>query len=139
MSGNERCSHCPLAADLTCRGPQLRRLCELVDPRNPKRKPEYVSVLDINSVAIQAAPATGYPPVATQAASLWRSIKGFVKSGGKLASKAERARRLAICLGCEKYDASQKRCRVCGCKNSAKVYIASDKCPLDKWSEVADS
>jgi ribosomal protein L32 len=76
-----------------------------------------------------------YPPITTQLGNFWRSMKGFVKSGGKLAPKAVRAERLRICQGCEHYDTTHKRCRKCGCRQSAKVWVASDRCPLDapKW------
>lgn len=81
------------------------------------------------------APVESYPPLAEQAVNLWRSLRGFVKSGLKLAPKAVRAERQAVCEPCEHYDAIAKRCRVCGCLGKAKVYIASDRCPLEppKW------
>jgi hypothetical protein len=37
------------------------------------------------------------PPARTQAASLWRSLRAFVTSGGKLAPKSVRATRQAAC------------------------------------------
>jgi hypothetical protein len=79
-----------------------------------------------------------YPSMATQTANLWRSLKAFVRSGGKFAPRQVRAGRLAICQACPKYDPQQKRCTSCGCVNSAKVYIAADACPLDppRWKAV---
>lgn len=80
-----------------------------------------------------------YPSATTQAANLFRSAIGWARSGFKITPKAERARRLAICLACPKYDSVQKRCSVCGCFNQARVFIASDSCPLNppKWTAIA--
>jgi hypothetical protein len=90
--------------------------------------------------AIVVALATGeeqpqvYPSIRQQSANLWRAIRAFVASGGKLAPKAVLAERLAICQGCEFYDRVQKRCTKCGCAG-LKVYSAVEKCPLNpaKW------
>jgi hypothetical protein len=85
-----------------------------------------------------ASETTDFPPLVTQAQNLFRSARGFVRSGFKLASKLERARRLEICRVCPKYVGN--RCSVCGCASAAKTWVASDRCPLDppKWSAVTD-
>jgi hypothetical protein len=77
--------------------------------------------------------AADYPSTGTMARNLWREIKAFVRSGGKLAPKALRLSRLAVCEPCEKWDSAQRRCRACGCKMDAKTYSLVAKCPLDKW------
>jgi hypothetical protein len=41
-----RCSHCPVAAGLRCKGREVRRLCELVDPTNTAYNPAYLSLLE---------------------------------------------------------------------------------------------
>ena len=87
-----------------------------------------------------AMPATGsYPPIPQQARNLFRTALGWVRGGFKLAPRKVRRQRLAICEACDKYDQVQKRCRVCGCANSAKVWIASDQCPLNppKWGAIS--
>lgn len=71
------------------------------------------------------APAS-FPPVRQQAMNLWRSAKAFIKSGGKLASKAERARRQSICQACPFWSGS--RCRKCGC-TALKLYAEAAVCP----------
>lgn len=72
------------------------------------------------------------------AKNLWRSIKDFVASGGKLASKSVRQKRTAICVRCVHYDLKAKRCTQCGCFQDAKVWVAAAKCPLDppKWGPI---
>jgi hypothetical protein len=76
-----------------------------------------------------------YPPLATQARSFLASVRDFIKSGAKIADRAERARRRAICQGCERLDVSQQRCRACGCSANLKPWLMSATCPLDppKW------
>jgi hypothetical protein len=77
-----------------------------------------------------------YPPAKTQATNLFRAVRAFLRSGFKIATRKERQARLAVCLGCDLYDQVRKRCRKCGCMNSAKVWIAADKCPLNKWPDL---
>jgi hypothetical protein len=75
-----------------------------------------------------------YPPVAVQARNLWRSIKAFVASGGKLAPKSVRAERQATCNGCPFW---RGRCLKCGC-TGLKLYAAVAVCPDDppRWLAV---
>lgn len=42
--------------------------------------------------------------------------------------------RLGICLKCEK--AELGICTICLCPLAAKSWIASEKCPIDKWPAV---
>jgi hypothetical protein len=74
-----------------------------------------------------------YPSIAKQARNFFRDMMAFARSGGKLAPKALRVARLAVCESCEKWDKQQRRCRACGCKADAKVYSLVAKCPLDLW------
>ena len=41
--------------------------------------------------------------------------------------------RMAICRGCEMYDAAQNRCNACGCFLAAKTRFRSAECELGKW------
>jgi hypothetical protein len=66
------------------------------------------------------------PPARTQAASLWRSLRAFVTSGGKLAPKSVRATRQAACNACPFWNGF--RCGRCGC-TGLKVYAAVVSCP----------
>jgi hypothetical protein len=40
-----RCPHCPLDRSLRCRGEEVRRFCELVDPSGPDYRREYARIL----------------------------------------------------------------------------------------------
>jgi len=48
--------------------------------------------------------------------------------------KATQKQRLDTCLKCEK--AELGICTVCFCPLAAKSWIASEKCPIDKWNSV---
>ena len=79
-----------------------------------------------------------YPPIQQQAQNLFRSALGWARSGFKLAPRDVRQQRLAECVVCEWYDAENKRCKKCGCVNGAKVWVASDSCPLEppRWTAI---
>jgi hypothetical protein len=108
-----------------------RRLCsdENPDIDGPNGRDAYRSLM----LRLANEQETKYPPIHQQARNLWRDIKAFVRSGGKLAPKPLRTARLSVCESCEKWDKQQRRCTVCGCKGDAKVYSLVAKCPLDKW------
>lgn len=127
MSG--KCGHCPLAEG-ACRGEQHVRFCELVDPGSSEFRPYIVAYLRVEDVQ------EGYPSPIVQAHNLWRDIKAFVLSGGKLAPKALRAARLGACEPCEKWDRVQRRCTQCGCREDVKVYSLAAECPLGKWPVI---
>jgi hypothetical protein len=76
---------------------------------------------------------TAYPSVRHQARNLWRSVKAFVASGGKLAPKAVRAERQRTCAVCPYWTGA--RCRKCGCATPIKIYSAAEVCPDDppRW------
>jgi hypothetical protein len=40
-----RCAHCPIPEGLICRGEDVRRLCEIVDPEHAAYNPGYIRVL----------------------------------------------------------------------------------------------
>ena len=48
--------------------------------------------------------------------------------------KATQKQRLDTCLKCEK--AELGICTICLCPLAAKSWIASEKCPIDKWNSV---
>jgi hypothetical protein len=75
---------------------------------------------------VQERPRVHMPSVYVQALNLWRSIREFVKSGGKLAPKSVRAERQATCNVCPHWNGS--RCLRCGC-TGLKLYAAAVACP----------
>ena len=48
--------------------------------------------------------------------------------------KATQKERLGTCLKCEK--AELGICTICFCPLAAKSWIASEKCPIDKWQSA---
>jgi hypothetical protein len=115
---------------------QRHRYRWLTSDQNPDAwaRERYREAMTAQAAQAEApAPPAGMPPVRRQAANLWRSIRAFVASGGKLAPKSVRAQRLAICRQCEWWNGF--RCRKCGCATPIKVWAAEEVCPLDppKW------
>jgi len=50
-----------------------------------------------------------------------------------LAQKTKVEERLEVCSNCEKYNADDKRCTVCGCFMLVKANIETSECPDGKW------
>jgi hypothetical protein len=105
--------------------PHFVRLCAEDHPNRRQRDGFRRHVIDL---------AGGeYPPLPTMVSNVVRAAVGFVASGGAVVGQEERGRRLGICRGCDRYDATQGRCRECGCGMSLKARLASSSCPLGKW------
>ncbi len=49
-------------------------------------------------------------------------------------NQEDRAKRLAICASCP--ELVDDKCRKCGCFFLAKISLATEKCPIDKWLAV---
>jgi hypothetical protein len=49
-----KCSHCPIKEQ--CRGEEIARLCDLVDPRHRDYKPGYASILAQDDVIVDSTP-----------------------------------------------------------------------------------
>jgi glycosyltransferase involved in cell wall biosynthesis len=89
-----------------------------------------------------ATPQPEHKPSALQMASnLAKSMAKWAEAGFELASTEVLNRRLEVCGGCDLWDSTALggtgRCRECGCSTQAKLRLASEKCPLDKWLPVA--
>lgn len=80
------------------------------------------------------------PPITTQIATASKSLLNWAASGLKTVSPEELERRRAICAGCEFWESTAfqgtGRCSKCGCSTWAKLQMATEKCPIDKWSPV---
>jgi hypothetical protein len=74
-----------------------------------------------------------YPSFGSMVVNAVATAANFATSGFALADDAEVSRRLAICGGCEAFDADQQRCRSCGCFMNGKAKIAAAVCPINKW------
>ena len=67
QAAETRCPHCPAEEGARCKGQEIRRLCELVDPTSAAYNPAYVSLL------VQAADA-GERPSARETLALLRRM-----------------------------------------------------------------
>lgn len=127
----DACEHCPLdGTGKTCpRWPSdHRRYCEWVDPASPGFKPGgAVALVAMANNTPVPTPPRAFPPLKVQARNLAGAVGRFVASGMELASDEEKARRAAICGGCEHFAGG--RCSKCGCWLNYKQSLASEHCP----------
>jgi hypothetical protein len=117
------CEKCP-CPDICLRRPTY---CEWAakDPPVP---------VEIRHICGRSAREHGnYPPIAEQAANLGHAFFAWATSGFAMATEGERAARLFICAYCEHWDASDRRCRLCGCYTDAKIALKTEHCPINKW------
>lgn len=69
------------------------------------------------------------------------AMANWVKSGYKTVDKSTYLQRLAICESCDLWDPKARaglgKCnhKKCGC-SKMKQWLASEKCPLEKWKAV---
>ena len=52
-----RCPRCPVDPAVRCRGQDVRRFCELIDPADPQYNPGYRAVILAESARVAGAPA----------------------------------------------------------------------------------
>ena len=84
------------------------------------------------------------PPSLTQMASTFLgSALRWAKSGLQTVTTEQFYSRVEICKGCEFWEGSgfagTGRCKKCGCSTQAKLRMATEKCPIDKWGPVTPS
>jgi hypothetical protein len=78
------------------------------------------------------------------AGGLIKSIANYSLSGFKAVSNFTLNERLNTCKSCEYWDSSGFRntgkCNKCGCSTWAKLRMATEQCPIEKWkSETLES
>jgi hypothetical protein len=79
-------------------------------------------------------PPVQYPPLTEQIGNALKAGVKFAASGFKLVSSEEHDRRLEICRApCQFWDPTQERCTKCGCVDTWKAWLDSQKCPMDYW------
>jgi hypothetical protein len=80
------------------------------------------------------------PNVAVMAQTFMKSMGSWAKSGFKTVTEEQLKERLEICAKCEFWDknsfAGTGRCLKCGCSTQAKLRLATEKCPIDKWGKL---
>lgn len=70
----------------------------------------------------------------TALVALFRAARHFVMYRDTAVTPAVRDERLDHCRRCVNH--IKGNCRVCGCFVSAKVLLASEKCPIGRWSQT---
>jgi hypothetical protein len=80
--------------------------------------------------------AAEYPSWFRQGMNLGQALIRAARKGFPVTTESERAARRALCDACPERTADD-RCRACGCFLTAKLRMASERCPLGKW-EPAD-
>ncbi len=77
------------------------------------------------------------PGIRKMFSSVSKSAVNWAKSGFQTASNEQFNERLEICKKCDFWDgaalADTGRCKKCGCSTMAKLKMATEKCPIDKW------
>jgi len=83
-----------------------------------------------------------YPPARTMVKNFANSLIEWTKKGFKVVNEEQFNERLNICKGCDLFDKEALRgagrCMACGCATQAKLRIATEKCPKDKWLQVTN-
>lgn len=90
-----------------------------------------------------AEATTETPSIGEMVVSVGKSLTKWVGSGFSKSTQEVIDMRLSICKGCEFWDAQALngggRCLKCGCSTWAKLRMATEKCPIDKWGPVPPS
>jgi hypothetical protein len=116
--------------------------CEIVEKfiRNPQPSGQIIGFSGNKFLQDKDKVQVEYPTAKKMAVNLAQSMTKWVKSGFKLADLDKLQERLDICKGCEFWDkealAGTGRCKKCGCSTQAKLRLAHEKCPIDKWGPI---
>lgn len=114
---------------------RYRYLC--LEHPNETVRDKYSALMLAEADRIQNPPT--YPPIMEQLANATgaatRVVTSIVMGQPVMASPEEQERRGAICLTCDKWDAMQRRCTLCGCQTDIKRRLAQESCPDNppKW------
>ena len=69
------------------------------------------------------------------------SVAEWVDRGAPVVTEEQFQQRVETCHTCEFFDAEafggKGRCQKCGC-SSYKLFLATAKCPIDKWGRTID-
>jgi predicted Zn-ribbon and HTH transcriptional regulator len=88
----------------------------------------------------QTSTSSSLPSIGEMGKSFAYSITNWAKSGFQVPEDEIYNTRLAICKTCDQWDAEAfmgtGRCNKCGCSTQAKLRMATEKCPIDKWGPV---
>jgi hypothetical protein len=123
-----RCEDCPVAAGKSCLGEKVARFCVL------KRTDESYRQYLIDYVE---PPPQSEPSLMARATTFAKAVVDHVAAGLPTVDSATVNGRLAICRGCEHFEAETSKCGRCTCYMPMKVTWAEQQCPIGKWEAVA--
>jgi Family of unknown function (DUF6171) len=121
---------CPICAPGSCKGyPHLWKMMrenpsrwfhihEQVNGRSTSQNLDYPSLFQQATNAVQAVGSV---------------VTSIIRNEPITVPQEEQDRRLAICHACEFWDTAQGRCSKCGCFGAWKTWLASQRCPIEKW------
>lgn len=68
------------------------------------------------------------------------SMSRWARAGLPVVTKEQFDERFDKCKNCEHWNGSALlgtgRCKLCGCSTKAKLHLATEKCPIDKWGPI---
>lgn len=122
-----KCQTCPLnnKNGSVCDGEEVPRLCQLRDPDHP----DYDSSYRPNDKHED-------PSLLTRASNFGKAVVDFVQDGFALVDEKTKQERLTQCKTCHYYRDGWCSHESCGCYLEAKTKIASQECPIGRWSSV---
>ena len=117
---------------------QLFRWLESDNPTEKAHAERRLKELKLDRTSeLPVKPDLRYPSFIQQArnaaAAAGSVVASIVRGKPVTVPQEEQDRRLAICHACEFWDAAHGRCSKCGCFGAWKTWLASQRCPIDKW------
>lgn len=71
------------------------------------------------------------PALGTKIISVAKAAAAWIAAGSPLRDEQECAKILVICEACENHAGGG--CKLCGCNLAAKIRMATENCPADRW------
>jgi hypothetical protein len=104
-----------------------------------KHRASYVNKHSELTAALSSV-GTPLPNLTSKAKSLLAAGINWTSKGFELASEEQLKYRMEICKSCPFWDPEGMmgtgKCNKCGCSTQAKLRMATEKCPIDKWLPI---
>jgi len=86
------------------------------------------------ALSIAIPPEVSFPSLPELARNFLSATARWITAGLPVVDRAQFEQRVTVCKTCPEWlgDALIPRCRKCGC-TSLKPWLATEKCPLQKW------
>lgn len=130
----------------------------------PVVMPEFFEIMGLRTTDTVAVTVPGQEEIlrfnykgneASEFPSLLQMVKNLTGSAARTAGALASGKkvqvpqeiydqRLAACGRCDQWNAEKKRCRICGCSTTYKLWLAREECPHDdgprwkKWEPPKD-